>query len=325
MSTETCGACSGTKREWLWRKLGGCVRCMRLSWWGMIATWLALAGAAALAMPLTVTISVGVAALALSLLWLIHWGAFVGKNVAMVSEIVEAGGEVLTRRELLALALQEAIAAIVLVCTTDSGSQAQGKPGCGPITVEVVGHGQGNSESEACRNARADYAMKAAAERLNCTQRCRQNDVFCRGGECACVNVSIGQPRCEIAVHSLAQQQKLFICACRGNVIFWCRCLGACCATLGDVLVIGAEMCDENQQQAVNKARAALERQANLLCERLCATRWCLGGLRCVCSIAQRTGDPNCQVRQIPDPNRPGRTLWCARCAAVYRLHCKCV
>jgi hypothetical protein len=107
----------------------------------MIATWLALAGAVTLAMPLTVTISVGVAALALSLLWLIHWGAFVGKNVAMVSEIVEAGGEVLTRRELLALALQEAIAAIVLVCTTDSGSQAQGKPGCGPITVEVVGHG----------------------------------------------------------------------------------------------------------------------------------------------------------------------------------------
>jgi hypothetical protein len=164
MSTETCGACSGTKREWLWRKLGGCVRCMRLSWWGMIATWLALAGAAALAMPLTVTISVGVAALALSLLWLIHWGAFVGKNVAMVSEIVEAGGEVLTRRELLALALQEAIAAIVLVCTTGSHSQAQ-DTGCGRIVVEVVGHGQGSSESEACRNARADYAMKAAARK----------------------------------------------------------------------------------------------------------------------------------------------------------------
>lgn len=127
---EQCCCGQSVGRFHFINKLGECPRCMRLAWWGSVTGWLGLAAAVFLSTSWSCKLIALVVACGLSVLWLAHWGAYIGKAF-----IVRDGTRVARRRFLQDL-LAYAFSGVWLSLDWRNGALAQGiPPSCPPGTL----------------------------------------------------------------------------------------------------------------------------------------------------------------------------------------------
>lgn len=348
MSNGSNGGCQACGRQGVWSKLGSCVRCMRIAWWGTVVAWLGVVAAFMAAAPSVLGLAaLGVAGL-FSVLWLAHWGAFVGKNVASIRQLGNALGQPLGRRDLLRLAVHQAGAALILVWGQGAFGRVRGDddvippgdddvipppgqdeqiddpPGCGPLRVRVRATARAANAQAACNEARLRLDQRIFWVIRNCHQYCARdnNDPNCRSRECVCLQIA-DVVRCGPARRD--PQQGDFVCTCEGTIHIICHCLQDTCGVLGPILVAGAEACNANQNRALQDALASLQQAAQAECDKRCTARnrhCAVLGQRCVCAGINRLGQPECRHRTEIDGE--GNRRHCYQCSATYQLRCRC-
>lgn len=210
-------------RAWLVLGLGGCSRCMRGSLLAAIVSWVAWLATLWLCSIRVAHLLSFALALAASMLWLAHWGAYVGKR-CLVERYARSERQ-LSRRTWLGMVLRYATVGLAATVLGLDKALGQVMP-CGVPSVLLVA-----SPTQECARDLAD-AFRQAVLALQ-TQGSTFADFLCaqRSGNCGrrrCRRIAARNPediRPEIRLTVDKQGRRLWCVRCFGTVRVICGCV----------------------------------------------------------------------------------------------------